>query len=601
MDPEDEPTSALDDDEDEVPQIDPVTLKPDLYAAAAANDLPKVKELVDMFVPATFIDTRNGWTALHWASMHSNAQMMKLLLASGASLPYHRLKAKEKRAKLALIEAASDKPKNEVTDESEEEKLDPVDIVTGEGEEEEEGQEGGKGPVVEDEGEDEFQENLETALETSVDLTKNTPLLWAVVKMNMRCIWLLLADGYSPNDRDNYDNSALHLAALGGDIKIMKVLIDDGASANNVNIYKNHAVDMAKDKDARDIIGAAQIAGASMTDHDIEVKHEKNMSKHRSYVSLLTDAKRDGARVEDNNFLVTYSASGTSDMIGKLAEALEFGKEWSLDEIDIAEAQRLLLLLESSQDVMADVTKLKSERPIQTQTEYKEKAYKLLQSMKVAKDTGMGEGQLLVVYEVIESCQIEYWLKTLLRRLADVETAMDCHEHDMKRLRQAIRKAESLRATQDLIDNANAFMSRLDAELGMSRAIKAVPNVKLPMENPPEGYFIEVLDKGFVVQTEGYPLPPPDPETGKPGEYQWQEAENFSKLKAAHEELLAKYDGAEEKGANLVICTQAKEVLVKVEKEIKLLDAKNENDKIATIEATKKLAKKMKKGGKKKG
>jgi hypothetical protein len=45
-----------------VEYIDPVTLKPDLYAAAVANNAQRVTELLKMEVPGTFIDTATGWT-----------------------------------------------------------------------------------------------------------------------------------------------------------------------------------------------------------------------------------------------------------------------------------------------------------------------------------------------------------------------------------------------------------------------------------------------------------------------------------------------------------------------------------------------------------
>lgn len=54
--------------------------------------------------------------------------------------------------------------------------------------------------LVENENDD---EDIEHFLETSADLLKNTPLLWATVKGHLRAVWLLLLDGYSPNDRDH--------------------------------------------------------------------------------------------------------------------------------------------------------------------------------------------------------------------------------------------------------------------------------------------------------------------------------------------------------------------------------------------------------------
>jgi hypothetical protein len=46
----------------EVEYVDPVTLKPDLYTAAVANNGQRVMELLKMEVPGTFIDTATGWT-----------------------------------------------------------------------------------------------------------------------------------------------------------------------------------------------------------------------------------------------------------------------------------------------------------------------------------------------------------------------------------------------------------------------------------------------------------------------------------------------------------------------------------------------------------
>jgi ankyrin repeat protein len=125
--------------------------------------------------------------------------------------------------------------------------------------------------------EDDNGEDMSKAIEVSIDLTKNTPLLWAAHKGKLGVIWHLLEDGYSPNDVDKMDNNALHLAAAHGDLKILKVLIDDGGVANVVNHYKNHPIDMSKTKEVRDMIAVAAEVGASMTEKDIAEKHEKNV------------------------------------------------------------------------------------------------------------------------------------------------------------------------------------------------------------------------------------------------------------------------------------------------------------------------------------
>lgn len=116
-------------------------------------------------------------------------------------------------------------------------------------------------------------------METSVDLTRNTPLLWAASKGYLRIIWLLLCDGYSPNDLDNMKNNALHLAAAYGDVKVLKVIIDDGGNANHVNHYKNLPIDMARNKEVREMLQVAMISGASNTEEDIVMKHKQNLKQ----------------------------------------------------------------------------------------------------------------------------------------------------------------------------------------------------------------------------------------------------------------------------------------------------------------------------------
>ena len=55
-------------------------------------------------------------------------------------------------------------------------------------------------------------------------LLTNTPLMWAAGKGFLRALWLLLMDGYSPNDTDCMGNNSLHLAASSGHAKVLQIL-----------------------------------------------------------------------------------------------------------------------------------------------------------------------------------------------------------------------------------------------------------------------------------------------------------------------------------------------------------------------------------------
>lgn len=281
---------------------------------------------------------------------------------------------------------------------------------------------------------------------------------------------------------------------------------------------------------------------------------------------------------------------GSSRRINRLLmDAIAMGDEYALDQDLINEAHILLKKLEVAQDLEADIAQLQQQSPIRTQSDYMEHVYKLEKSIERAAEIEVDQAKLQIGLQLISRCQIEYWLNTLLERLKDVVTAVDANEHDMNKLRAAITKAEELQAHAELINKGKTFLQRLDAELGMSRALKNIPTIRLPMDNAPEGYYTE-KDTGSIKETEGYPLPPADT-----GEYVWIPAESLTAFAAAINTLRTCFTGADQLGANPEIIAESKDRLLKAEKELKLLETKDANDKAAALEVVKKLAKKLKK------
>lgn len=189
-------------------------------------------------------------------------------LNSGASQPYHsqlskiQKEASKKEKKIRRLESKL----TSIVEQS----MDPEDPS-------DEMKEGNKKAEEDDEDdEDQFDMGL-NALDVAVDYTKNTPLLWAIHRGHLRVIWLLLADGFSPNDVDKMDNNSLHLGAAFGDVKNLQVLINSGGNANAVNHYKNKPMDMAKNKAVYDLLALAMEQGASLTLEDRARKHEQNL------------------------------------------------------------------------------------------------------------------------------------------------------------------------------------------------------------------------------------------------------------------------------------------------------------------------------------
>ena len=639
--------------DEEEEQVDPRSLKPDLYAAAQQNDTIKVLELLAIQVPATYVDDSNGWTPLHWAAKNGNVTMLNKMIECGASAPYHRmvLKAKEEAAWDGKKEKGNPSPaevgiggsqENASPNQGEAEVLDaaltaaaaapPAAAVEGDA---------GAGaeaaapsspshqapPAVtttlnfeedEDDEDDEFA--IEKRLETSVDLTKNTPLLWACVKGHLNCVWALLVNGYSPNDIDDMGNNALHLAAAAGNRKVVKVLIDDGVKATLVNIYKNLPIDMATDKEVREMIADAAVKGASMTKAEMDLKHEANMRTYRKMVNALNTAVSEAKSVLDRSGgdSSSSSSSGLSprsmpavpatpatsaqigDTIRMLADALRVGKDWAMDHEVIATGAGYMTILEASQELMNDLVMADREFPYRSQGHYTLHVRKVEIAAERAEGVGVSAKLVTSARDIIQRAQIEVWLSTMLTRLASVECAMEHHEHDLNKLKAALVKGQVQHASGDIVDEAVKLHRRLECELGMSRALQSFPTYKLPWspkeptDPPPEGYYTEA-DFGRVKETEEYPHPPADT-----GEYIWEPSLTYSSLQSCIAKLKESFVGAEALGADPKTVADAKAKLVKAEKDFKLLHVKEENDKLQGIEETKKkMKKKPGAGGKK--
>ena len=245
--------------EDEEEVVDPITLKPALYAAAKDDDPRTVMDLLEKKVPTTYVD-ESGWTALHWAAKNGNAKMVRALLDHHASDPYHFVKAEAagksflQRAKAPLSEEKRSEASEMNADLSEVESREAFEATL-------------RRRALEDMGTD-----------LSDNFVKNTPLLWACFKGHLYIVWMLLLDGYSPNDRDDMGNTSLHLAAAAGVVKVVELLIQDGVSANIVNIYKNLPIDTTTDSSIREMLVVAMTKFASMTAEESALKHEANMN-----------------------------------------------------------------------------------------------------------------------------------------------------------------------------------------------------------------------------------------------------------------------------------------------------------------------------------
>ena len=227
-------------------EVDPDALKPELLASARDDDAETLLRLLQAGVPPTFIDS-SGWTALHWAAKNGNASMVRALLDAKASAPYHHM------VKLSSKEDAEFRKVAENSISAGTRSLSET-----------------------------FQSLQRRAAEEEITdlspaLLKNTPLLWAAFKGHLYIVWMLLLDGYATTDVDDMGNTAVHLAASAGHVKVVEVLVNDGANCNAVNIYKNLPIDTCTHPFIREALLNAMTKNASMTSQEAAAKHQGNI------------------------------------------------------------------------------------------------------------------------------------------------------------------------------------------------------------------------------------------------------------------------------------------------------------------------------------
>jgi hypothetical protein len=451
-------------------------------------------------------------------------------------------------------------------------------------------------------GDDEEEEDPEIAEdhknEDAAVLNKNTPLLWASIKGHLRVVWALLSEGYSSNNVDDMGNNAVHLSASNSHFKVLKTLVDDGGNCNAVNMYRNSPLELATQRDIRDYLIESMEKCALMTEKDIQNKHEQNLKGfNRLQNNLISTINETNSTSPRGGF----KGASLLDYTRRLADCIEESKVWGVDTAIILQGEQTMIKLEVTQDLMTDTLALQQETPMQSQEKYVQYVHKLERTLMKAENAGVERQQIQFAKDLIVCCQIEYWISVLALRLTGIDCARDCNEHDMIRLKQAILKGQALRAADSIVDAAVALLGKMEAELGMSRALIGIPTITLPPVIPkgvaeadfvvPEGWWQE-CDTGQIKETEGYPAPP------EGGVYIWEPSEAYTSLQKSVVALKASLNGAEELNANPDVIAESKAKIVVAEKQLKSLDHKNEADKVIAIDAATKLAKKLKKGKK---
>ena len=200
----------------------------------------------------------------------------------------------------------------------------------------------------------------------------------------------------------------------------------------------------------------------------------------------------------------------------------------------------------------------------------------------------------------------------------------------MEILQKTIHLAKDVNADKTLIKEGELLHSRILSEQALLEARNSIPkNIKLPppAETPmttkqTKMYWVDVVDIGYIQQTEGYPLPPPPPDeddgdvsanttstsyngstnADKVGDYIWIKSESLQSLEGALLKIEHCINNATSFGANCELIESCQKLVKdKRDGDLKALLEKDQMDRLAALAVTEKAAKKLLKKKKKKG
>ena len=284
-------------------------------------------------------------------------------------------------------------------------------------------------------------------------------------------------------------------------------------------------------------------------------------------------------------------SDNTGFSVSSLVQAIGNADKWDIDADMVEEGRNVLQRYEVTQDLNKQVSQILEKCPIRRQKDYVEYVMKLETMIEKAEAGGVDRSSLQPSRDLVVRCQIEYWLSTSVDRLKHVKMADESHEHDIIRLKACIQKAEALGASDALVDEAASRLLQLETELEMTRAIGTYQKERLPIENPPVDYW-QPCDVGHIEETADYPLPP------EGGEYIWEPSAAHTRVRTSLERLKKCLVGIENSKANEILVAEVKDKILEAEKDFKILDAKDAEDKKKATEVAVKAAKKLKKAKK---
>lgn len=433
--------------------------------------------------------------------------------------------------------------------------------------------------------------------------------------------WILLLESFSLQDTDQYGNTPLHTAAANGFDALVQCFIDFGAEVSyKKNIFHLTPIQVASNEACRMILRNAielekSIGSSSSTmvvaDDIAKVKRGQMIDKYRVIESNLV------AKLMSMNMSMDTKMNDidSHDNIVQLKQSIDRASTFGIRTEILNIARNHVTLLEMREEVSSNIEAITLNAPIVTPTEYAS-VNNLRRVVKKAEEELMRRQDVYnvnvsaftnipqlprpdLLYQLVNDAkdvckvsQSEFNLKATCRQLEKIRCACKSDMKYISILQGATSAAEDINSDATLVREAKALQARLTVELELKDAVDKVPSVRLPVTDMSTKRAREYWcpeDMGHIEETEEYPLPPPSDGS----EYIWIKSEALQSVEEAIQVLRKVIHRAIKDGGNGELISSCKNVLNNKCKDIRALNIKDEEDRLACISVAEKAAKKV--------
>ena len=363
----------------------------------------------------------------------------------------------------------------------------------------------------------------------------------------MRVVWLLLNAQLSTTDVDTYGNTALHLAAAGGRVDIVRSLLHAGVDLNARNYHGNVALDLATDLSVRALLQRAMrqtaCAGTSEEFGEHELRHlchstgkmygdesisriipvhaspdvnDDTLMPVRFYTEIeyqvgdaesalesalqpgggdMQPAHDAGASVHDGGPLKGSGSVGTDFGLGSVSDelhegavpalvaALDKARQLNASVKLVAQARAGLNRAKAWVELKKAIVGVTALRPLGSASE----AARLADASEAAATAGVGTTALGVAKAALIACLAECRLQDYITVGRNILCATHAHDGDIAVLQDCLEACQRLGAQEPLLNDAKATLQRLVTEVQLDDEMRGIQRLSAEYSSMAEG------------------------------------------------------------------------------------------------------------------